>query len=117
MKDSICRLPLNIFDVYEPDKRQQQSTKLKKKKKTKTKRRSAVCIRGFEFTRLEEDVAAEKNENYINRKNNISLMKGLHEYLSSLFPHPDLTPLPTPALLSPLPFSYFIYGHLPGRQG
>ena len=51
----------------------------------------------------EEDVAAEKNENYINRKNNISLMKGLHEYLSSLFPHPDLTPLPTPALLSPLP--------------
>ena len=115
-KDSICRLPLNIFDVYEPDKRQQQSTKLKKKK-TKTKRRSAVCIRGFEFTRLEEDVAAEKNENYINRKNNISLMKGLHEYLSSLFPHPDLTPLPTPALLSPLPFSYFIYGHLPGRQG
>ena len=88
-----------------------------KKKKTKTKRRSAVCIRGFEFTRLEEDVAAEKNENYINRKNNISLMKGLHEYLSSLFPHPDLTPLPTPALLSPLPFSYFIYGHLPGRQG
>ena len=34
-KDSICRLPLNIFDVYEPDKRQQQSTKLKKKKKPK----------------------------------------------------------------------------------
>ena len=44
-------------------------------------------------------------------------MKGLHEYLSSLFPHPGLTPLPTPALLSPLPFSYFIYGHLPGAAG
>ena len=78
MKDSICRLPLNIFDVYEPDKRQQQSTKLKKKK-TKTKRRSAVCIRGFEFTRPEEDVTAEKMKNYMKRKNNISLMKGLHE--------------------------------------
>ena len=52
-------------------------------------------------------------------------MKGLHEYLSSLFPHPDLTHFPTPALPSPLPFSlttsllasYFIDGHLPGRQG
>ena len=52
-------------------------------------------------------------------------MKGLHEYLSSLFPHPDLTPFPTPALPNPLPFSlttsllasYFIDGHLSGRQG
>ena len=107
LKDSICRLPLNIFDVYAPDKRQQQSTKQKKKKnqKKKPKRRSAVCIRGFEFTRPEEDVAAEKMKNYMKRKNNISFMKGLHEYLSSLFPHPDLTPFPTPALLSPLPFS------------
>ena len=84
---------------------QTKKKKKTKKKKEKPKRRSAVCIRGFEFTRPEEDVAAEKMKNYIKRKNNISLMKGLHEYLSSLLPHPDLTPFPTPALPSPLPFS------------
>ena len=44
----------------------------KKNQKKKPKRRSAVCIRGFEFTRPEEDVAAEKMKNYMKRKNNIS---------------------------------------------
>ena len=45
LKDSICRLPLNIFDVYEPDKRQQQLTKLKKKKPKKKNQNAALpCV-------------------------------------------------------------------------